>query len=202
MPTPPGFASCSYELRHSLMSRSAFLTFGVDPTATDPNGIATSLASAFAAPGSLFTTLDSNVQLQQTRVSLGTDGTEDIVGTSPQLVACTLGGTSPPANCAVLVHKRTARGGRRGRGRMYIPWACSVSSIGESGVVLAADITRIGTAVAAWAAQVTSLVGPLVILHRPSTPGTIHPSVPGTPNPVTSFVVDPLVGTQRRRLGR
>jgi hypothetical protein len=202
MATPPGFAACSYELRHSLMSRSAFITFGCDPTATDPNAIATSLAAAFAATGSLFTIIDSNVQLQSTRVALGTDGTEDIIGTSPQLVACTLAGSTAPANCAALVHKRTARGGRRGRGRLYIPWCILVADLGESGIISGTRITTITAAVAAWSAQVTSLVGPPVVLHRPSTPGTAHPTVPGSPNPVTSYVVDPLIGTQRRRLGR
>lgn len=202
MPTPPGFATCSYELRHSAMSRSAFLTFGVDVTETDPNAAAISLVAAFSSTGSLFTILDNSVQLQNTRVSIGTDGGEDIVGASPQLVACTGSFVSPPPNVAVLVHKTTARGGRRGRGRMYIPWCLATASITEGGVVLTADVTRIQNAVIAWAAQVATLSGPVVLLHRPSGPEVTPPTTPGPPNVVTGWRVDPLIATQRRRLGR
>lgn len=202
MPTPPGFAACSYELKHTLMSRSAFITFGVDPTETDPNAIASSLAAAFGSSGALLASMDSSVQLQQTRVSLGTDGTADIVGSSQQLVACTRAISSLPPNCATLVHKTTARGGRRGRGRMYIPWSIVSTSVSESGVIVGADVTLVQNAVNAWVSAVQSLVGPLVLLHRESGPEVQPPTVPGPPNVITAWRVDPLVATQRRRLGR
>lgn len=202
MPTPPGFAQCSYELKNSLMSRSAFITFGVDPTVTDPNSVATSLASAFGAVGSLFACLDNGVTLQNTRVSYGTDGGEDLVGNSPQVIACTRALTSPSPNCAVLVHKTTGRGGRRGRGRMYLPWACTNTSLTEAGTIGAADVTAVQNAVNAWRTAVIAGVGPLVLLHRPSTIGTVRPSTPGPPNEITGLTVDPLIATQRRRLGR
>jgi hypothetical protein len=202
MPTPPGFATCSYELKHASMTRSAYLTFGIDPSGTDPNAIALQLAGDFASPGSLFSVIDSNVTLQSTRVSLGTDGGEDIVGLSNQLVACTKAISSTPPNCAVLVHKATARGGRRGRGRMYIPWCCQATDVTEAGTIGAATVTLVSNAVNAWVTAVTPDPGPLVILHRPSR-NTIGPgSVPGSPNVITSWTVDPLIATQRRRLGR
>ena len=202
MPTAPGFATCSYELKHASMSRSAFLTFGVDCTGTDPNATAISLVAAFSFAGSLLSCIDSNVTLQNTRVSQGTDGGEDLVGASPQVVACTMSGTSLPANCAVLVQKLTSRGGRRGRGRMYIPWAATTSGVGEDGKLVAGDVTRVTAAVQVWLPKVAELVGPVVLLHRESGPEVDPPTTPGPPNVVTSIRVDPLVATQRRRLGR
>jgi hypothetical protein len=202
MATPPGFALCSYELKHALMSRSAFLTFGLDPSATDPSAVATTVRAAFMAPGSLFTIIDSQVTLQNTRVALGTDGGEDLVGSDPTVGACTKSINTLPANCAVLVHKRTARGGRRGRGRMYIPWVGSSTSVTEGGVIPTVDVTPIQAAVTVWLSSIATGAGPVVLLHRPSTPGTANPSTPGSPNTVTSMVVDPLIATQRRRLGR
>ena len=202
MSTPPGFATCSYELKHSAMTRSAFLTFGVDPSGTDPNAVAVGLAGAFASPGSLFSCIDSQVTLQNTRVSLGTDTGEDIVGASPQLVGCTFSGASLPPNCASLVHKTTARGGRRGRGRMYIPWTIVAATVSEAGTIAASDVTRVQNAVNAWRAAVAGTVGPIVLLHRPSAPEVQPPTTPGPPNEVTGMLVDPLVATQRRRLGR
>jgi hypothetical protein len=202
MATPPGFASCSYELKHSAMSRSAFITFGVDPTETDPTTIAGLLASSFAVVSSLCAAIDSSVQLQSTRVSLGTDGVEDIVGSSPTVVPCTRALNSLPANCATLVHKTTARGGRRGRGRFYIPWSASNTGTGEGGVLGSSDVTAVQNAVNSWRTDVATRVGPLVLLHRASAIGTQHPTTPGPPNVITNMIVDPLVATQRRRLGR
>lgn len=202
MPTPPGFATCSYELKHSLMTRSAFLTFGVDPTETDPAAVASLLRAAFAASGSLFSILDANVTLQNTRVSLGTDGAEDIVGSDPTTVACTLTLVSTPPNCAVLAHKTTARGGRRGRGRMYLPWVVAGNNVSEAGALQAGDITRIQNGITAWRVAVGATAGPLVLLHRNSGPAVQPPTVPGPPNPILNMIVDPLIATQRRRLGR
>jgi hypothetical protein len=204
MPTPPGFALCSYELKHSLMSRSAFLTFGLDPSATDPSAVATTVRAAFMAPGSLFSILDSNVTLQNTRVSLGTDGGEDLVGSDPTTGACGLAMTAAlPPNCAILVHKRTSRGGRRGRGRMYLPWATLGTDVTEGGVISGPKIALVQAAVTVWLSSIGSGAGPVVLLHRPSSPDIQGPpTTPGSPNVVTSMVVDPLIATQRRRLGR
>ena len=202
MATPPGFALCSYELKHSSMSRSAFITFGCDPSSADPNAVAALLATSFSTPGSLFACIDANVQLQSTRVSMGTDGGEDLVGASTILVACSRSISSLPANCATLVHKLTARGGRRGRGRFYIPWTATATSTAENGTLLAADITAVQNAVNTWRADVATRVGPLVLLHRPSALGTQRPTTPGPPNDITDMRVDALVATQRRRLGR
>jgi hypothetical protein len=201
MPTPPGFATCSYELRHSLLSRSAFITFAVDPTATDPQVVADQCVSAFGAAGSLLACIDQNVTMLAARVALGTDGTSDVVAIGAGPIVCTWAGSSLPPNCAVLVHKRTARGGRRGKGRMYIPWAAG-SAIPENGTVMAADVTRVGASFTAWRNALATNPGPLVLLHRNSEPGIPNPSPAGPPDTVTGHTVDPLIATQRRRLGR
>jgi len=85
---------------------------------------------------------------------------------------------------------------------MYIPWCMATASAGETGTILTADVTRVQNAVNAWSAALSSGPGPLVILHRPSPPGTGHPTTPGLPNQVTGLLVDTLIATQRRRLGR
>lgn len=202
MPTAPGFANCSYELKHNGLTRTAFITFGVDPTDTDPVLIAGKLKTAFAQPGSLFAVIDSNVTMVSTRVSLGTDGSEDLVGIDATPVACIRSLSSLPANCACLVHKITARGGRRGRGRMYIPWCCGSGTTNEAGGLDPTDYTAVANVVDVWKNDVATRVGPVVLLHRPSAPGTEHPTTPGPPNIVTTYRVDTTVATQRRRLGR
>lgn len=202
MATAPGYAACSYELRHSLVSRTAFITFGIDAVGTDPATVATQVLGAFTAAGSLFAAIDNNVTLIATRVSLGTDGGEDLQAVNATTWACTNNLPGYPPNVAVLVHKRSARGGRRGRGRIYLPWALSTSDVSEAGIIGGTRITAITNAVNAWTTHLSSNAGPMVILHRPSKPGIPHPSAEGPPNVVTATNVDTLVGTQRRRLGR
>jgi hypothetical protein len=196
MPTPPGFADISMQLTLASFPRPAYVTFGADPTTTDPSSIATSVAAAFASPGSLFTRMDSSVILTGVRVALGTDGGEDLIGFTASNVACTAAGSGPPPNVAILVHKRTARGGRRGRGRMFLPWFGSEGDHDETGSINSTALGQYQTAVDAFKSNLLSLVGPMVVLHGPGE------TTPGPPDLVTALEVDRLVSTQRRRLGR
>jgi hypothetical protein len=197
VPTPPGFASVSYQLTQTGLTRNAYLTFGVDPTATDPAAVAVSVQAAYNDPGSLNSVMDSTVSLTATRVSLGTDGSADLVYVLSASIAGGGGSlASPPPNCAVLVKKSTDLGGRRGRGRMYIPWCLLGTNISEAGVIAAGSITTIQNAVNAWRTALTTRAVPLVLLHRPGK-SAIQP-----PSPVTNLAVDNRVATQRRRVGR
>jgi hypothetical protein len=96
-----------------------------------------------------------------------------------------------PPNVSVLVRKNTALGGRKGRGRMYIPGVAEADSDG-AGVM--SSVRQ-----AAWQAQadtflVAAALGGLagVVLHEDAT----------TPTPIISLAVDGRVATQRRRLRR
>ena len=198
MPTPPGYASCSYQLNQTGLVRPAFITFGVDPTGTDPATIAGQLATAYTSAGSLNTLIDQSVTMSAVRVSLGTDGTGDLVYVLATTVTGgnALGTSSLPPNCAVLIHKSTARGGRRGRGRMYLPWTVAEANVDETGVIGATQVTQHNAAVSAWQSALSAGSNPLVLLHSPGK--TAQPA----PDPVTSMACDRLIATQRRRLGR
>jgi hypothetical protein len=196
MATPPGFADVSMRLNLATYNRPAFITYGVNPTATDPQTIASSLISAWTDTGSMNSKLDSNVTMSEVIVRLGTDGGEDIVGSVVNAIAGTAGLTSPPPNVSVLVYKRTARGGRRGRGRLYLPWFIGASVIGEDGVINATSVTQLATSVGAWFTALQTRNVPMYLLHAPGK------TTPGAPNEVTSLVVSNVIGTQRRRLSR
>jgi hypothetical protein len=141
--------------------------------------------------------MDSSVVMGAVRVSLGTDGTGDLVYV---LTTTVNGGASItnalPPNCAVLIHKSTARGGRRGRGRMYLPWTVLEANVDEVGVLTSTVITSHNAAVSSWQAALSSGGNPLVLLHAPGKTAT------PAPDPVTSMSCDRLIATQRRRLGR
>lgn len=209
MPTPPGFADISYEFGRGDMTRKSYLTFGVDPTATDPSAVAASCIAAYNAAGGLKNIMDFNVNLTGCRVSLGTDGTEDIVHFSSANLPGVRSGTATPPNVSLLVHKKTSRGGRRGRGRLFIPWALSNTDIAENGQISAGILSTYQGILADWLAALNTQGVPMVLLHRESEPwdpvketGVRNPTTPGPPTAVHTLTADALVSTQRRRLGR
>jgi len=103
-----------------------------------------------------------------------------------------------PQNCALLVRKRTSAGGRRGRGRMYIPGVSEIQVTAQGGI-LAAAVTGWQTAFTNWFnALVAPASGPPhipVILHRSEGIG-VEPA----PTTISALVVDSRIATQRRRL--
>lgn len=196
MPTAPGYADVSVGYTQTGLIRPAYLTFGVDPTDTNPALVGASILTAVTAAGSLNSVMDATATLTRIRVSLGTDGGEDLVSdTSHTTAGGSIMSTLPP-NCAVLVHKRTARGGRRGRGRLFIPWCVNETDVDEAGIILAAKVTSLQTAMAAFLTALSTNTVPMVVLHNAGL------TAPGPPDLVTSMTVDRLISTQRRRLGR
>lgn len=196
MPTAPGFADVGIEMRQTGVTRPAYITFGVNPTATDPLAVATSVATAINASSSLKSFMDTSVTITAIRVSMGTDGAADLVGIGTVSITGAMTYDALPSNCAVLVHKLTARGGRRGRGRFFIPWAIGEPNVDQGGILEPTWLTPIQTGCSNFLTALTTNAVPMVLLHD------VGLSPPGAPDVVTSLSVDGMISTQRRRLGR
>jgi hypothetical protein len=115
----------------------------------------------------------------------------------------TRGGASLPPNCAVLMQKRTGVGGRRNRGRCYLPHCVGETDVNEGGVIAAAVLATLQNRADVW----------LDRLNNGGVPGTPTPAFllhgvdpvtgdPFIPTPVTSHPVSGTIATQRRRLRR
>ena len=101
------------------------------------------------------------------------------------------GATSPP-NVSSLIQKRTAFRGRENHGRFYWPGLLNDSEVADNGVI---DSTRFVNLKESWEQIFDALVGDELqpfILHNSDT----------DPTPVTNFVYQPVIATQRRRLRR
>lgn len=79
---------------------------------------------------------------------------------------------------------------------MFVPWGIAETSLAEDGTITSTQVTTLNTAFGNLLTQLTSNGVPMVLLHNPGL------SAAGSPNLVTGLRVDPLVATQRRRLGR
>jgi hypothetical protein len=105
----------------------------------------------------------------------------------------TNGGPALPPNCAYLIRKHSGLGGRRNRGRMFLPAGVGPGedSVPSTGVMAEAQRADLETRVRAW---LTAITGTKVIFHDSSSPGS------STPTEISSFTVEARLATTRRRL--
>jgi hypothetical protein len=120
-------------------------------------------------------------------------------GTGGTVVQGTNAGiATPPQNCALLVQKRTERGGRAGRGRMFWPlFQISETSVSPAGVVGSVEVTGWQDAMDDLLVNLNAVSQPMHLLH--SAP-PVGPPLP--PDPVTALIVQTTIATQRNRLRR
>ncbi len=118
------------------------------------------------------------------------------IGVYVNNIPMTNAGSFLPQNCAFLLHKRSGLGGRKNRGRMYLP-GVNEALVDDKGLMSTTAINGVNAAAAATLADIIAIEGVerMVILHtQPLGPvGTV-------PTPVTTLLLDPVLGTQRRRL--
>jgi hypothetical protein len=199
---PPGFAQVLLPMKHALLAREAAITYGIDVSdaAGDFETAADAQVTTFIQTWGA--ELDSQVTVGPALLRVGQDGGDPLsVEGSTTGVGLESAAMLPP-NVATLVKKRSSTGGRRGRGRTYIPWVTQEAAVDDVGRI---DSTSLGVRQADATDWLTTLISgggvdpstPMVILHDSSGAGT-EPA----PSVVTALVVDAVVATQRRRLGR
>lgn len=198
---PPGFAEISQELRLSGYPRSAYVTYGIAIKGTQgaSMGLAEQAYNAFYAGMGNY--MDSHVTFGRCRAVIGQDGGDPLLD---EYDGGENGGSSresPPPAIAVLINKNTGVGGRRNRGRMFMPWYAPEGSISEAGTMTTGVLGSIRSSANIMLANLTGtaddinppewdLLDGMVILHGPLL---------GPPTPVTSLTVSATVSTQRRR---
>lgn len=194
---PVGFADISVPLLHDLMHRTAYITFGISHALASPEACADAAWLSLAGTGSLRSKIDDAVMIGPLTARMGTLVGPPVVGVSSFSGKGLANLASPAAHTAALIHKRSARGGRRGRGRLFIPWCLEDTYVDEAGAInMALHGNALQTVLNTWRTAMVSAAIPMVLLHRPGLSPT------GIPDNVTALALDPIVGTQRRRLGR
>jgi hypothetical protein len=110
---------------------------------------------------------------------------------APLSTVGTNAGTGLPSNCALLVRKVTALGGRKYRGRNFWPAAYLYeSSVDQRGVIAGATLSSLQTAMDNFLLELIDLEVVPMLLHSGSE----------DPTNIVSFAVDGTIATQRRRM--
>lgn len=190
MTIPSGSGQVTWVHEVTGASRRAFVTCGVDVTAFGGDATAAATALGLAWATNVMPILSSLVGLIETRVKFGPDDT----GPTGVITGITWGGDSRQSgapNSAALVNKNTAVGGRRGRGRMYIP-GVPEAEVDQAGFLSSGWLSNLQAAVDGLQADmVTALLDPVLLHSGDGAP---------IPYPITSFTAQGLTATQRRRL--
>jgi len=190
---PDGFGLASWHTKTALDAEEMVWTVGLDlSSANDIPNLPTLLSGVWE--DHLQALSSTIVTLVRTVLKVGPSATGPTYEDAPN-TAGTDGGALLPPNCAVLVRKLTAHGGRKGRGRAYLPGISDISgSLDSSGTFSTAEATVIDTAMAGLDADLVAdtTFGPVqtVLLHSDST----------TPYFISSWVTSNKIATQRRRL--
>lgn len=190
MTIPAGFGQMSVVHIGGGIVGEAIWTLGFDNNAGDsPQEIADNMKVNFAALdyGDL---LSSQVTCSAIRVKLGPDETGPSAEAT-NIIVGTVGGEPAPANCATLVHKTTLLGGRKGRGRMYLP-GMATNALGDDSEIDGAHQTLVEAFVLGLSSVMVLASLPAHLLHSDST----------SPTAIEALVVDPKLATQRRRMRR
>lgn len=144
---------------------------------------------AVSAIENLMGNLNVAMTLESVTFDAGTDDPVNPIFEETSGAAGVAGGEMMPLNSTYLVQKRTNLGGRRGRGRMFLP-GVSIGATEEDGSVSIGVVGGIETNIVAMLAEMPS----------PWSPALLHATAPFTPTQIAAFAVQGKIATQRTRL--
>lgn len=187
---PPGY--CNVQIGGSNSTGNDWLSAcGSVIEAWDPSDMVGVFGSFLATATYPTDVMSGNYEITFVRVIVGTSNpsapiTYEETGSRPGG-----GGEGAAPQCAFLVRKLTALGGRKGRGRSYLP-GVSEASLDDNGLYVGQVASDPTVLTDFWPDLLTYLnLGPAVLLHDDPL---------DDPNEITAFVLDQKVATQRNRL--
>jgi hypothetical protein len=191
---PPGYAQVIH--RHLLAgdAEEMLCTYGVSLGGPGSVTIANDIKAAWNT--NIMGVMFNGFQQLGVTLRVGQDGADPIVFQSSTAADAGLSGSSPQSqNNATLVKKVSALGGRRNRGRMYVPGIVGEADVTPAGVITPATVTSRQNSFNVFLTALNAIagVGNMVILHGEG---------PFAPADVVSLIVDGRVATQRQRLRR
>lgn len=199
---PVNFAQVILPMQHASLARTAAITYGINTSETGGDFVTAADDQVVAFINAWEEELDSQVTVGPATLRVGQDGGDPLAveGSFTDTGAET--GAMIPPNSNLLVKKQTALGGRRGRGRCFIPWVLLDAAVDDVGQIDSGSLAvRQGDA-SSWLAHLTNNTivtndTPMYLLHDSRGAGT-EPA----PSLVTALTVPSLIAVQNRRIGR
>lgn len=183
---PVGYAQVLGRISLTGDAQEMAITFGVEGAVlSQANADDISAALATFVKGSI----GSNYTYQGAIVSGGGIGGGLVWETTEGTGVGLNSSSTLPSNCAYLYRKRTALGGRKNRGRMFLP-GVGEADVNSLGVISTGVVGALQALADDLLTDLDAAGYPMHILHNDSTP----------PTQVTALLLDSVIATQRRRL--
>jgi len=187
---PIGFAQVSAKLALTGDVEPMYCVFGIKIDVPPMTQAKADFVSSYCA-GFFKPLMTNEYTYQGCTIAVGNDGGAIMFESANAAGPGTQAGATIPQNTAQLFKKSTARGGAKGRGRMFVP-GIQENQVTGAGVVATAWVTAMNNEGAGLLSDLTGGGVPMVLLHSTS--------LDGPPDTVTSLIADGRVATQRRRL--
>jgi hypothetical protein len=187
---PAGFGILAYKFGLSSDAEVMVMTIGVDINfgSPGPQAKVDSKADSFAN-SVVAANMTGGYSFLGCTLRAGGGAGGSTVYEAPRLVVGTAPPSALPNNCAYLIHKLTARAGRRGRGRMFMPpYVIAETQVNNNGILDPPDLVGLQGLVD------QALPGDDFVLFHDILPSVL------APDPITNLVVDRQIATQRRRM--
>lgn len=193
---PTGFGEAAWHFTSTSGTPDFVTTCGVDlsDAGGDFAGAAEALWDYYA--GSIMQETSNHVQITRCVLRVGNDGPTSAYESSHTPVGGGSAGAHGPLSMAIIARKVTNVGGRRGRGRMFMPGTAGEGTVDESGRVLEVHAALVNTKLNTLQSYMENgnanhqVVLPPVLLHSDGS----------TPTPIVDFAVGSLVGWIRGRI--
>lgn len=187
MQIPVGFGQITHFFGGPGLDRGAAVVYGIDLGAVlDPAVAAESAHTIWTNIMLALQTIDC--ELHSTLCKFGPNDTGNFATFSAVAAGTGVGAMAPP-NTAALIEKVTVLGGRKGRGRMYVPGIAD-ANVEVDGSLTPAFRTQVGSQATDFLNALDTDGIPMTLLHNDST----------APSLVTALQADARAATQRRRL--
>lgn len=193
MELPEGFSNCRYIFTLSGVLDPMSFALGVQSTeVVSPSVMAAQMYDAFQE---IFV-IDAGA-LVEGWTFVGTSvtrtvGGEPVIGEKIEPITSSSSVDGTIVNTAILVRKNTAAGGRKNRGRMFVPpFDLQEEVINSAGVISPSEVTDYQIK---WELYRTALDTANLV------PFLYHSGIEDAPTPIESFTVQSLAATQRRRM--
>lgn len=186
---PVGYLQANYVFSGDTIDGEAHVTMGhALQVVAAPAAVAAQLEQIWQ--NEILVQQSAAITLERVDVKFGPNASGPS-GSAPGGSAGGIAGNVTPANLSALITKHTLLGGRKGRGRTYLPGVPEANT-GANGDLLALYVTNLTTAFSDFLGAVAAVDLPVYLLHGDET----------APTEVEAFVVEVRPATQRRRLRR
>lgn len=194
------------KISHSATSHISSVVYAVvNGTAMSTQAVAEAVQSAWN--DNWPTEMDTNSTSQRPEVVEG-DGTNvpSVAVATGAAAAGAVARACPPPQVCMLVKKLTPLGGKKNRGRMYIPYNLSQAGVDEAGLITGSAVPDNQVVADNFLGDLVAASLPMVIANKVLAldviTGKPYVTEINAGPEVTSVIVEDHVATQRRRLVR